>query len=345
MTIEQRVNLELMPVHALQPQSDTEGNDLDQLTLLYKALADQLRLQILRLLRNESFGVLELCRILGIKQSALSHHLKILATADVVTTRREGNSIFYRRNFLRDEDHCRDIKATLFEQIDQRELPPEQEKKIKQIQLERSQLSVNFFNRNAEKFREKQGLIVEHADYHAALLNVIDGLGLEQAAGVLEVGPGEGQLLKLLAGKFSDLTALDNSSDMLERSRQAIKTNGVEGVKFILGDTTIARKKQVSSDLIVFDMVLHHISSPARTFRDCAELLRDKGYLLLVELSPHDQDWVRDTCGDLWLGFEENDLNQWAQKASLKTGQSSFLSLRNGFQIQIRVFQKETHGT
>ncbi|MEC8588493.1 MAG: metalloregulator ArsR/SmtB family transcription factor [Pseudomonadota bacterium] len=336
---------EPMPVHALKPQPDTERSDIDQLTVLYKALADQLRLQILRLLRNESFGVLELCRILEIKQSTLSHHLKILSTADVVTTRREGNSIFYRRNFLRDEDHCRDIKATLFDQIDQFELPPEQKKKIKQIQLERSQLSLNFFNKNAEKFREKQGLIVEHADYHAALLGVIDGLGLGQGASVLEVGPGEGQLLTLLAGKFSDLTALDNSSDMLERSRQAIKASGAESVKLMLGDTSIARKEQVSSDLIVFDMVLHHISSPARTFRDCAELLRENGYLLLVELSPHDQDWVRDTCGDLWLGFEENDLNHWAQKANLKIGQSSFLSLRNGFQIQIRVFQKETHGT
>ena len=129
-----------MPVHALKPQPDIEGSDIDQLSVLCKALADQLRLQILRLLRNESFSVMELCQILEIKQSALSHHLKILATADVVTTRREGNSIFYRRNFLRDEDHYRDIKATLFDQIDQYELPPEQEKKIKQIQLERSQL-------------------------------------------------------------------------------------------------------------------------------------------------------------------------------------------------------------
>ncbi|HBW83152.1 MAG: ArsR family transcriptional regulator [Gammaproteobacteria bacterium] len=321
-----------------------EGSDLDQLAMLYKALADQLRLQILRLLRNESFGVLELCRILDIKQSALSHHLKILATVEVVTTRREGNSIFYRRNFLRDEDHCREIKATLFEQIDQLGLPPEQEKKIKQIQLERSQLSLNFFNKNAEKFREKQGLVVEHSDYHKTLLSVIDGLGLQQDASVLEVGPGEGQLLAQLAGKFSGITALDNSNDMLERSRQAIKRIGTEGVQFMLGDTAIARKERVRIDLIVFDMVLHHISSPARTFRDCAELLRERGFLLVVELSPHDQDWVRDTCGDLWLGFEENDLNHWALKAKLKIGQSSFLSLRNGFQIQIRVFQKDTHG-
>ena len=333
-----------MPIHALHPQLVNEGSDLDQLVLLYKALADQLRLQILRLLRNESFGVLELCRILDIKQSALSHHLKILATVEVVTTRREGNSIFYRRNFLRDEDHCREIKATLFEQIDQLGLPPEQERKIKQIQLERSQLSLNFFNKNAEKFREKQGLVVEHSDYHKTLLSVIDGLGLQQDASVLEVGPGEGQLLAQLAGKFSGITALDNSNDMLERSRQAIKRIGTEGVQFMLGDTAIARKERVRIDLIVFDMVLHHISSPARTFRDCAELLRERGFLLVVELSPHDQDWVRDTCGDLWLGFEENDLNHWALKANLKIGQSSFLSLRNGFQIQIRVFQKDTHG-
>jgi len=334
-----------MPIHALRPQLANQESNFDQLALLYKALADQLRLQILRLLRNESFGVLELCRILDIKQSALSHHLKILATADVVKTRREGNSIFYRRNFLRDEDHCRNIKATLFKQIDQLRLPRDQEEKIRQIQIERSQLSLDFFNKNAEKFREKQGLVVEHRDYHSTLLGVIDGLGLQHNANVLEVGPGEGQLLTQLAGKFSALTALDNSRDMLERSRQAIKKTGTQGVRFILGDTAIAKKKQLRIDLIVFDMVLHHISSPARTFQDCAALMEERGFLLVVELSPHNQDWVRETCGDLWLGFEENDLNHWALKANLKVGQSSFLSLRNGFQIQIRVFRKETHGT
>ena len=334
-----------MPAPALSSQFSTESTDLDQLTGLCKALADNLRLQILRLLRNESFGVLELCRILDIKQSALSHHLKILATAALVTTRREGNSIFYRRSFLTDEDPYRDIKESLFERVDTVELAPAQAKKIKQIQLERSQLSLSFFNKNAAKFKEKQGLIVEHQDYHSALLGVIEGLSLDENAAVLEVGPGEGQLLTQLASRFERLTALDNSKDMLERSRQAIVAADRTDVEFILGDTAVARKQKVLSDLIIFDMVLHHISSPAKTFKDCAELLNNQGYLLIVELSSHDQDWVRDTCGDLWLGFEERDLNHWAEKAGLTTGQSSFLSLRNGFQIQIRVFQKETHGT
>ena len=42
-------------------------NPMEALTTLHKTLADHLRLQILRLLKSESFGVLELCRILDIR--------------------------------------------------------------------------------------------------------------------------------------------------------------------------------------------------------------------------------------------------------------------------------------
>ena len=127
---------------------------------------------------------------------------------------------------------------------------------------------------------------------------------------------------------------------MLEKCEEAITKGKFKGVKFILGDTTVARKKDVPSDLIIFNMVLHHISSPAKTFKDSSALLKENGYLLITDLSTHDQDWVRKSCGDLWLGFDEADLNHWAQKAGLVPGQSSYLSLRNGFQIQIRVFRK-----
>lgn len=318
---------------------------MDQLTGLHKALADSLRLQILRLLKNESFGVLELCRILDIRQSALSHHLKILATANLVATRREGNSIFYRRIFLTDEDGFLDIKKSAFENIDNLPVLTSQLKKIKQIQLERSQLSLNFFNRNANKFKEKQGLIVEHLHYAASLHAVIDGLGLAASATVLEVGPGEGQLLVELAGNFDSLIALDNSRDMLEKSKTAIREAGFTHVDFILGDTGIARNQKKSSDLIIFNMVLHHISSPAKTFKDAAALLNPGGFLLIIDLCSHDQDWVRESCGDLWLGFGDDDLDHWAIKAGLEPGQSSYLGLRNGFQIQMRVFKNVTHAT
>ena len=292
------------------------------------------------MLKSESFGVLELCRILGIRQSALSHHLKILSNAQLVSTRREGNSIFYRRVFLSDDDYYREIKESVFDQVDLLPLARSAEKKISQIQLERAQQSLSFFNKNADKFKEQQGLIVAHDDYGSILHDVIDSLGLNDKATVLEVGPGEGLLLTELAAKFKKLIALDNSKEMLEKSKEAIAKRKFNGVQFILGDTTIARKKDVLSDLIIFDMVLHHISSPTKTFKDSSALLNENGYLLIADLSTHDQDWVRESCGDLWLGFDETDLNHWAQKAGLVTGQSSYLGLRNGFQIQIRVFRK-----
>tara|TARA_B100001250_G_scaffold311201_1_gene273118 strand:- start:371 stop:1372 length:1002 start_codon:yes stop_codon:yes gene_type:complete len=317
------------------------ANDpLGNLTELNKAFGDHLRLQILRLLRNESFSVLELCRILEIRQSALSHHLKVLLNAQLVCTRREGNSIFYRRTFLTDEDPYCDMKEGIFYQIDMLQLPKLSQKKIQQIQVERAQQSLIFFNKNADKFREKQGLIVKHDDYANALHGVIDSLQLPTKSKVLEVGPGEGALLTELANKFKHLTALDNSEDMLEKSKEAIAKVENKRVRFILGDTSTARKHQIKSDLIIFDMVLHHISSPAKTFNDAASLLNSNGYLLIIDLSNHDQDWVRKSCGDLWLGFDEGELSHWANKAGLLSGPSSYLGLRNGFQIQIRVFIK-----
>lgn len=328
-----------MSAPALQTSNSAPLDPVGALTSLHKALADSLRLQILRLLKNESFGVLELCRILDIRQSALSHHLKILSTARLVSTRREGNSIFYRRAFLSEEDNFSAIKKSVFENIETLPVSNEQKKKIKQIQLERAQLSLKFFKRNADKFREKQGLIVEHSHYASGLHDVITGLGLGADASVLEVGPGEGQLLAELASRFANVTALDNSRDMLEKSRDAMTKAGHKHVDFILGDTAVARKKKITSDLIIFDMVLHHISSPAKTFKDVAVLLKPSGFLLVVDLCNHDQDWVRESCGDLWLGFEEGDLDHWARKAGLEKQQSSYIGLRNGFQIQLRTFK------
>ncbi len=309
---------------------------------LYKALADSVRLQILRLLKNDSFGVLEICRILEIRQSALSHHLKILANAGLVSTRREGNSIFYRRAFIAQDDEFREIKKCVYEDMDRIQLQVQQLSIIEQIHGERAELSLNFFDKNADQFREQQGLIVKHSDYCQSLHDVIASLGLDSSASVMEVGPGEGLLLVELAEQYSNLTALDNSSEMLEKARSTALVENFNSLHFILGDTQVAKKSEHRYDLIIFDMVLHHISSPAETFLDCADLLCEGGYLLIADLTNHDQDWVRESCGDLWLGFEDSDLVAWAERSKLAATDSAFLSLRNGFQIQIRVFKKES---
>jgi DNA-binding transcriptional ArsR family regulator len=65
--------------------------------LLLSALADPTRLEILRQLA----GSTEVCACdftdcCGVSQPTISHHLKVLRGAGVVTSERRGNWIFYR---------------------------------------------------------------------------------------------------------------------------------------------------------------------------------------------------------------------------------------------------------
>lgn len=61
-----------------------------------KVLADPTRLEVIRQLFAEPCHVGELQRRLGIEQSLMSHHLRILREAGLVTSRRDGKSVLYR---------------------------------------------------------------------------------------------------------------------------------------------------------------------------------------------------------------------------------------------------------
>ena len=67
---------------------------IGNLSTIYKAAGDTLRLQMLRIMRRNSFSVMEICYLFDVSQPAASHHLKILAQADLLTARKEGNNVF-----------------------------------------------------------------------------------------------------------------------------------------------------------------------------------------------------------------------------------------------------------
>lgn len=61
-----------------------------------KKLANEYRLMILCALIEREMSVGELNAIVPLSQSALSQHLAGLRTAQLVTTRRQGQSVFYK---------------------------------------------------------------------------------------------------------------------------------------------------------------------------------------------------------------------------------------------------------
>ncbi len=68
---------------------------MKKLTKVLKALSDQNRLRIIKLLQLKTMCVCELKFSLGLAQSSISKHLKILEEADLVEYRKEGLWVNY----------------------------------------------------------------------------------------------------------------------------------------------------------------------------------------------------------------------------------------------------------
>ena len=64
----------------------------------FKALADPTRREILRLLRKREMTAGELAERFDMTKPTMSHHFAVLKEADLVTSRREGQTIWYGLN-------------------------------------------------------------------------------------------------------------------------------------------------------------------------------------------------------------------------------------------------------
>ncbi|AXK54327.1 MULTISPECIES: ArsR/SmtB family transcription factor [Pseudomonas] len=320
-----------------------EHDDCDELAALCKAGGDPLRLNVLRALSNDSFGVLELAQIFAIGQSGMSHHLKVLAQANLVATRREGNAIFYRRALPHTELLGGKLHAALLDEVDQVRLPADVQGRIGLVHRQRAAASQDFFSRVAEKFRAQQDLIAGLPQYRDSVLALLDQLSFKPMATAIEVGPGDGGFLPELARRFAQVTALDNSPAMLELARQLCERETLANVSLQLADALDG--VPLTADCVVLNMVLHHFAAPAEALKQMARLLQPGGSLLVTDLCSHNQSWAKEACGDLWLGFEQDDLARWASAAGLTPGESLYVGLRNGFQIQVRHFQRPAGDT
>jgi DNA-binding transcriptional ArsR family regulator len=76
-------------------ESVTHDSGLVALSEAMRALADETRLRILCLLRDQPRYVYDLTERLGISQPLVSHHLKILKVAGLVCCRKDGQLVSY----------------------------------------------------------------------------------------------------------------------------------------------------------------------------------------------------------------------------------------------------------
>ncbi|MGE5290045.1 MAG: metalloregulator ArsR/SmtB family transcription factor [Micromonosporaceae bacterium] len=75
----------------------SEG-DAERMSRQFAALADPVRLRILSVLATAAVGAVCACDLvepIGKSQPTVSHHLKVLKEAGLVTTQRDGKNIWY----------------------------------------------------------------------------------------------------------------------------------------------------------------------------------------------------------------------------------------------------------
>ena len=80
---------------------------------LFKVFGDSTRARIICALNIEEMCVCDLAALLNMTQSAISHQLRILKTARLVKSRKQGKIVYYSL----DDAHIGDIFAKAFEHV------------------------------------------------------------------------------------------------------------------------------------------------------------------------------------------------------------------------------------
>ncbi|MBS0011291.1 MAG: helix-turn-helix transcriptional regulator [Bacteroidales bacterium] len=76
----------------------------NEIAQILRAIAVDSRMQIIKLIRERQYCVNAIAGKLGISQSAVSQHLKVLKECDLVFAERYGSIIHYRLNSNRIQD-------------------------------------------------------------------------------------------------------------------------------------------------------------------------------------------------------------------------------------------------
>jgi ArsR family transcriptional regulator len=287
------------------------------LTSTLKTLGDATRLRILALVEREELSVGELSRALGMSQSRVSNHLRLLREAHLLAERRSGTSTFLR---LAGEAAgsgngvAASLWTTLREQVAALPEHAADRARLEAVVEEREKRSSEFFDRVAR-------------DWDKIGVDFSTGQARQRAAAALlprdlvlaDLGCGTGYMARALVGLCGRLICDDRSAAMLSQARERLaRAPGGTDIDFRQGELDALPIEDAELDGLVAGMVLHHLAELEGALAEMRRVLRPGGTAVLVDLAPHAEEWLRAEQGDRLLGVEPADVLAALERAGFE---------------------------
>jgi ArsR family transcriptional regulator len=286
---------------------------------LYRLLGDEARLRLLRVLARERLNVTELTGVLGLAQSGVSRHLRMLKEAGLVTEERDGGFSYYRlaarpAGGADEADGARgalaDVLRRQFEAAAADSNVRADEARLQEVLRLRKE---NFDVHAGPDTRDARQLVPGRS--WAAWSRAI-GMLLPRMK-VADLGCGEGYLTIETARWAARVIAVDRSDVVLGRARALARRRHVSNVIWKKGQLERLPIRDASVDVAMLSQALHHAQNPARAVQEAARIVRPGGRVLVLDLRTHQEDWVRAKLGDRRLGFEDDELKRLLLAAGL----------------------------
>lgn len=265
----------------------------------FKALGDDTRLRLACILSRFELNVNEMIAILDMGQSRVSRHLKILSSAGLVTSRRDGLWVFYAavsggeaRRFMESV-----LPFVVGDPLIQADFTT-----ASSIIEERLRATRQFFNAIAEDWDSLAKDVLGDYDLPGAIAALAP-----HGAVVADLGCGTGEVLERMLPVAGELIGVDGSARMLEMARRRFSADSSH-ISLRIGDLEHLPLRDGEADFVAVNMVLHHLTAPGTALAEARRVLKKGGRIVITDFDRHENESMRVTYGDRWLGFTAETL-------------------------------------
>jgi len=285
-----------------------------------RALADQTRLRIMRLLAHMELAVGELAQVLGQSQPRVSRHVRILCDAGLAERRKEGSWVFLKTAIRESVAPPLGAATARLLAVAERDDPgfaarcSEDRRHLAAIRAAREATAASYFARYAAEWDSIRSLHSPDAPVEEALLGV---LGPALGA-LLDIGTGTGRIAEILAARASHVTAFDKSPEMLRIARARLQHLPAVQVDLVQGDFTALPFADAGFDTVLFHQVLHYAQAPELALAEAARVLRPGGCIAVIDFAAHDREELRSAHAHARLGFTEEQMLALFSEAGLR---------------------------